>query len=214
MTYPTMPVLFYKSQFRQYRVKARENVFVKIKDKIYTPVQLKAVLDELMPEDVYQTISWWMKPQELGLKKIKKAGHSILSNFFLGSDYLMDFDLKNYKDNAELVSNVNLARLFLEQYGMKRLVIMKTPSGGQQVLVTDFNTWAKVNVAHPKEREYAYLFKMKKLTKMLLDAGIKWDSDVSNDTRRIFRTPNTLRLSTNQKVRLLEYSPELMVFSV
>lgn len=229
MSYPTMPVLFYKSQFRQFRLRVsnRENPFKKI-ERIRTPEQLKRVLDAIMPMDVYQTVSLWLNPAFLGAKRVAKSRYplprhrlwertesrinGILDNLFLSSDYLMDFDLKDYKDQVEMLSNVSLAKLFLQEHGMN-FALQKTPHGGRQLLVTDFSKWVDIHIANPRDREEAYRSKMKQLTGMLLKAGVKWDSDVSNNTRAVFRTPNTISTSNNAKVQLIEFKNGQLMFA-
>lgn len=225
MTYPTTPILLYNSQFRHYRMRMKNNSFRKIQQKIYTPEQLKKLLDALMPQDVYQTVSWWMRPESLTIKpakipyptpdfmltEMKVVRH--LDNFFIGSDFLMDFDKKDYKDQKEMLDNVQLARLFLTEKGMKEFTLMKTPSGGRQLLVTDFNKWVNKQTSNPLHRENLYGWKMNKLVKLLKGAGVKWDDEVSLDTRRIFRVPNTVGGAMGNRVQLIEFKEELLIFA-
>lgn len=228
-SYPTMPVLFKQSQFRQYRLRLSGNTFFKIKEKIYNPEQLKAILDKLRPTDTYQTVSMWLNPAFLGAKNITKPKYplprhllyqrtesrinAILDNLFLSSNYLMDFDLKDYKDSSEMLSNVSLARLFLQEHGMKDQLLMKTPSGGRQLLVMDFDKWANIHIANPRDREYAYSRKMKVLTDMLIKANIHWDDKVSLNTRAVFRTANTIGGLYKNKVQLIDFKNEQVIFA-
>ena len=219
-SYPTMPVLLKDSHFRQFRVRLKNDRFVKLR-RIYSAEQLKKELDRLMPEDCYQTISCWSSPQKLGVKRMLKPHYplpknelykvplyktdKILNNNLLKVDYLMDFDAKDYKSLEDMQNNLKLARLFLQQQGMKEHLVMKTPSGGRQLLVMDFDKWAEIHEDWPSEREKAYLKEMRKLTSMMQIEGIRWDWKVSLDTRRVCRVPDTVRLSTGKKVRLIEF---------
>lgn len=204
------PILFYNSRFRQYRFRIRDNVFMKVKAKIRNAKELKALIEQYKPIDVYQTVAWWLNPNTLGPKRIKKAGYRILNNFFLGSDYIMDFDLKDYASEEEMVDNLCRARLLLERMGMKEHTVIKTGKG-RQLLVTDFDKWVKLSIGNPMDREYAYGFKMKLLTETMMKSGIKWDDKVSTDTRRIFRTPGTLHQNGNT-IKILETtSPKAMM---
>lgn len=164
--------------------------------------------------DAYNTVSWWLNPQMLtrkhvalpeyrtkkDKKRIKEARiQAFLSNIFLGSDYIMDFDDKDYQNGqSEALENVKLAKLALSELGFNDFLLMRT-GRGYQLLVFDFNKWAKqgMKAVMPRDREQFYLQKMKKLTEMLKAKGIKWDYDVSCDTRRICRVPNTYHNNGN-----------------
>jgi hypothetical protein len=190
--------------------------FIKIREKIYTPVQLKQYLDAYNPIDCYQTVSLWKYPQYLGIKKLAKIPYPtpkpllqaerlrrFQDNLFLGSDFVLDFDQKDYKNPQEMQANIVLAKQSLIKLGMTKHILMRT-GAGQQLLVADFWEWANIHVAYPKDREYACLRSMQRLTRTLLDIGIKWDSAVSSDTRRIMRCPNTLHRNGNM-IKLIEW---------
>ena len=200
--YNSTPTLLPMSKFRHYRVRLKDNKFVKIKDKIHTPEQLKKHLDKLMPFDVYNTISWWLNPEYLGSRKaqmpkfrskeamVEYRTNNLLNNFFLGSDYMMDFDGDDYKSKEEMLDNVKLAKLKLNEMGLHDFTLVRT-GRGYQLWVMDFWKWAKISVKHPRDREYACQKKMVKLTSELRKAGIKWDYNVSIDTRRLARVIKT-----------------------
>ncbi|MHB1764736.1 MAG: hypothetical protein ACYCS1_04255 [Gammaproteobacteria bacterium] len=191
--YPLMPVLLNNTKWRHYRLRIKtdkDEQWIKVKSKIYKNYQLKKYLDLINPTDVYQSVSWWLNPQDLGARGKRIAGYPILNNFFLGTDYLMDFDLKDYTNRDELFSNINLARMELKNLGMNKEKLIKT-GRGYQLLEEDFNRWANIHVIDPRDREKAYQAKMSALTDMLLKRRIKWDSDVSRDSRRVFRVINT-----------------------
>jgi hypothetical protein len=205
-----MPYLLPNSQLRQYklrRIEGKGERWLVIRKKIRTPEHLSSYIDSFKPTDVYQTISYWLNPQKLSTKRIalpKYTGNkemlkeakinAFLSNMFIGSDYIMDFDDKDYANgNIEALDNVKLAKLALNELGMKDFMLMRT-GRGYQLLVFDFNDWAKkgLKAVMPKDREHIYLQRMKKLTEILRANGIKWDYGVSCDTRRICRVPNTI----------------------
>ena len=122
-----------------------------------------------------------------------------LSSIFLGSDYIMDFDDKDYKNGQEdSRSNLELAKLKLQEMGFREFLTMRTGKG-YQLLVIDFNKWAKkdMKAVMPRDREDFYLSKMRILTKILLASKIRWDYRVSVDTRRIFRVPNSVHNNGN-----------------
>jgi hypothetical protein len=122
-----------------------------------------------------------------------------LNNIFLGSDYIMDFDDKDYHNGSEGSQNqLKLSKLKLNELGFNDFLTMRTGKG-YQLLVMDFNAWAKkdIKVVMPRDREFQYQRKMAELTKKLLEAKITWDYKVSTDTRRIFRVPNTLHNNGN-----------------
>lgn len=200
--YNSMPDLLPMSKFRHYRVRLKNGKFIKIYGKIHTSEQLKKHLDRLMPADVYNTISWWLNPEYLGSRKPqipkskKKAViteykiKNLLNNSFLGSDYLMDFDGDDYKSSVEMLDNVKLAKLKLNELGLYDFILVRT-GRGYQLWVMDFWKWAKIRIEHPRDREYACQKKMVKLTRELINAGIRWDYNVSIDTRRLARVIKT-----------------------
>ena len=210
-----LPYLLPNSQFRQYKLRRIENKgerWLVIRKKIRTSEQLLSYIAAFKPTDVYQTISYWLNPDKLSTKKtalpkyegnkekIKEAKiRAFMGNIFIGSDYIMDFDDKDYaKGTAESLDNVKLAKLALNELGMKEFMLMQT-GRGYQLLVFDFNKWAKngLKAILPRDREYVYLQRMKKLTEMLKSRKIKWDYGVSCDTRRICRVPNTFHNNGN-----------------
>jgi hypothetical protein len=228
VTYPTTPVLLSDSRFRQFRIRTKNDTFLKLR-RIYSPEQLKKELDRIEPEDTYATISKWTNPERLGVKRLPKPKYplprnqlwrvakyktdKILNNNLLGCDFLMDFDLKDFKESKEMENNVTLARLKLQELGMVKQILIKTPSGGRQILVMDFNKWANVKAWHPSDRENKYLQKMNKLCNILIKAGISWDIPVSKDVRRISRVPNSVRLSTGRKASLIEFDEKYLTFA-
>ncbi len=199
--YPIFPILLYNSKFRHYRIKCigknRKEYFKKLNKKIYNSKQLKNYLDRYNPIDVYQTISWWFNPQLLGSRRNVK-GFPLLNNFFLGSDYLMDFDIGDYTNKLEMINNVKLAILSLREVGFIHYILLRTGQG-YQLIITDFNikTKEKLKAVFPRDREYAYGMKMKELTDKLIKMKVKWDWRVSIDTRRLCRVPNTLHRNGN-----------------
>ena len=211
VAYQTIPKILPNSQFRQYKLRKNERWFV-LNKKIRTSQQLLEYINKINPTDVYQSVSYWLNPTRLGSKKfnaptykgdktIIKEAHSnyFLSSIFLGSDYIMDFDDKDYKNGQEdSRSNLELAKLKLQEIGFKEFLTMRT-GRGYQLLVMDFNEWAKkdMKAVMPRDREDFYLVKMRKLTRMLLASKIRWDYRVSVDTRRIFRVPNSVHNNGN-----------------
>ena len=210
-----LPHILSNSQFRQYklrRIEGKGEKWLVIRKKIRTPEQLASYIGPFKPTDVYQTISYWLNPDKLSTKKttlpeyrgnketLKEAKiRAFLGNMFIGSDYIMDFDDKDYaKGMVDSLDNVKLAKLALNKLGMKEFMLMRT-GRGYQLLVFDFNGWAKngLKATMPRDREYAYLQRMKKLTELLKSMGIKWDYGVSCDTRRICRVPNTTHNNGN-----------------
>jgi hypothetical protein len=117
----------------------------------------------------------------------------------------MDFDDKDYASTDEAINNLVLAKLGLKQLGFKKFMTIRTGKG-YQLFVFDFNEWAKkgLKAVMPRDREYAYLNKMRLLTSKLKDMKIKWDYDVSCDTRRICRVPNTYHNNGNL-IRVIGY---------
>ena len=210
MEYP-MPILLHNSQFRQYKLRRNDKWYVIMK-KIRSPEQLFNFIEKYQPTDVYQTVSWWLNPQSLKGKRISLPEYNgrnkkqikeirikhFISSIFLGSDYIMDFDDKDYPNGSEgSLSNLKLAKLKLEEIDFKDFITMRTGKG-YQLLVKDFNEWAKNSKAlMPKDKEYHYQRKMSELSKELLHAKIKWDYKVSTATRRVFRVPNTLHNNGN-----------------
>jgi len=237
MPYPTMPILFPNSKFRHYRIKVDTFNFLKIKKKIYKPEQLKEELDKIPNiQGVYQTISLWLNPEHLGKKHVEEGIKLTLSqkiknlqdNFFLSCNYLMDFDRKDYDSEKSMLENVERAKELLWEMGMRKLVLQQTPHRGRQLIALDFDKWANVNVAYPKDREYAYGMKLRRLTNILLTGlpnpskeqvneakkkpFIFWDYNVSLNTRSLFRTPNTVG-DNGVRVKLIEYPENEMIFA-
>ncbi len=211
MAYP-IPTLLHNSKFRQYKLRKNDKWYV-IRQKIRSSEQLLQLIESYQPTDVYQTVSWWLNPQSLNGKRINLPNYNgrnkkqikevkikhFLSNIFLGSDYIMDFDDKDYPNRSDgSLSNLGLAKLKLKEIGFKNFLTMRT-GRGYQLLVKDFNEWAKkgLRATMPRDREYQYQRKMNELTKLLLQAKIRWDYKVSTDTRRVFRVPNTVHNNGN-----------------
>jgi hypothetical protein len=211
MTYPS-PFILHNSQFRQYKLRKKDKWYI-IRKKIRSPEHLLGYIEKMQPTDVYQTVSWWLNPNSLSgkranlpeyngrnKKEIKKAKiEHFLNSIFLGSDYIMDFDDKDYSNGSEgSQSQLKLSKLKLNEIGLKDFLTMRTGKG-YQLLVMDFNAWAKkdMKAVMPRDREFQYQRKMEELTKKLLEAKITWDYKVSTDTRRIFRVPNTLHNNGN-----------------
>jgi len=196
MNADAIPIILPKSQFRQYRLKLWGGTFIKIKDKIRKQGDLIKYLKKYNPIDVYQTVSWWLNPQLLGSRIERKAGFRILQNFFLGMDFVFDFDLDDYNSVIEMQDNLDKAIFTFKSMGLNDYMVLETGRGFQTVFF-DFNDWLLnkypnlKKIANPLDREMAYRAKLIKLVNELKSKGIKFDYNVSTDTRRIFRVPNT-----------------------
>jgi DNA primase catalytic subunit len=206
------PIILPNSQFRQYRFRLKDGTFIKIKDKIRTQGDLIKYLKKYNPADVYQTASWWLNPQLLGSRIEKKAGFRILQNFFLGMDFIFDFDADDYNSVIEMQENLDKAIANFKSLGLNDYMVMET-GRGFQVLFLDFNEWLLNQyphirmIANPMDREMAYRAKLIKIVTGLKNKGIKFDYNVSIDTRRIFRVPNTFH--RNGKLIKIVYASTL-----
>lgn len=205
MEYPT-PILLPNSKWRHYRFRLADNSFKKVSKRIYKPEDLLAQIYKYKPVDVYQTVSYWLNPELLGAKRALKPGFRILQNFFLGSDYIMDFDISDYSSEQEMISNLEKAKsILIKEYNAEHYIILKTAHGFHLIWL-DFDAYvkSKINSVMPMDREYAFQKKMKQLTEELMELGVKWDYKISIDTRRLIRVPNTLHRN-GSLIKVLEW---------
>lgn len=182
-------------QFRHFRFRTGKDHWFKVYKKVHSPEDLRKFLVPLYPLDAYVTVSRWLNPTLLGPKKPKDAGFKILKNHFLGSEYVMDFDVKDFESVEETQKMYERAVNTLVDMGFHRFEFIQT-GGGYQLWVLDFEErWVKKRISHPLSNENHYMHRMRKLTQILRDKDISWDHKVSCDTRRVVRIWNSLHRS-------------------
>lgn len=147
-------------------------VWVKIRDRIDSKRKLKKHLVNFAPLDAYCTVSYWLNPTVLG-----KKSATLPKKILLGADFLVDVDLP-FMENKEMTKKVT-----------KRLNPDKVvfTGRGSHAHVFDFY---KVESNDPRKREENCEEKMKEKADKLGDLRI--DREISIDSRRIRKVPNTI----------------------
>lgn len=197
----TKPVLLPDSKRRQYRLRLRDGTMINIKRKITKPAQLQKLCTKIKPVAVYQTISKWQNPELLTNKGNPcKGGYKWLCNNFLGTDFLIDAD-KEHCNNHNLQKLANFAKC----NECDGYMIIKTGNGYHYWIFNPCFLNPHALIPNPFNREMHYLHKMRKTVNYLKHKGIKFDYEISMDTRRIARVPNTLH-ENGKTIKILSSS--------
>ncbi|MEW6528758.1 MAG: hypothetical protein AB1391_02625 [Candidatus Micrarchaeota archaeon] len=185
-------------QFRHFRYADPIGRFFKVKQRIRSLTALESFLDSVKYRDAFYSVSKWLNPHKLG----KRAEENEYETCFLGADLLFDIDFKPF--SAENVEKARKEAIRLADYlhHEKRVNIKYIAfSGGKGFHISckdDEKYFGK-----PHERESAATKSRISLVTEIENLGIRIDSKITTDMRRIVRIPGTINSSTGYICRVL-----------
>lgn len=184
-------------QWRQFRLALGNGRFFKVPDQIRSPEGLKKWIAMKKPLDVYYSTACWLAPQRVG-----RAGEKISENAFLFCDLAFDIDFSPFSiHNIEKAKKETAKMLeFLKGKKIKVKYIAFSGSKGFHILCED--PWA-IEIENPIEREKDAKKRRKGLAEEIKKRGIKFDSKITVDTRRIIRVPGTINSKTGLECRVV-----------
>ncbi len=192
-----VPILLPQSNWRQYRVRLWNNEWYKIPDRITDSKTLQRWLISLKPRDVYFMTGRFLNPQHVGPKKWKgKPGYKWDYNLFLGGELYFDIDHKNLDEINKIIED-------LKKENFKKIVLIKT-GNGYHIHVYDFEKHFDYlkGIDNPFEREFKYK-RVKTLIAERYSEKYDIDKQITLDTRRILRVPNTMHGNTGKKISVI-----------
>ena len=166
-----------QSSFRHFRFLTLRGM-VKIKDRITNKKKLKQQLIKLAPISVYYGISLWGNPSIIG-----KRTKNIYNNHFLGCDYIIDIDSKDFNEAKKEAQRI-VKFLKLEYFSFK------VRSSGSGVHIVIPCVYIGINEKNALET-------LERFTKRLISREFEYDYETSTDTRRIIKLPNTISSNGN-----------------
>jgi hypothetical protein len=171
--------------------------FFKVPDIIRSTPDLREWILKKKPLDVYYSTACFLAPDKVGSRTEK-----ISENLFLYADLVFDIDFEPF-----CVRNIERARLqalklldFLKRKKIEIKYLAFSGSKGFHVVCKD--PW-KYAEASPLDRESKAKQFRKSLAEEISGLGIKIDSKVTVDTRRILRLPGTINSKTGLECILL-----------
>ena len=180
---------------RHFRFLLPSGRFLKIKDTINNPDNLQKWLIKLKPLDVYYSTSTYLDPTSVKPRPKEEdefwgPGNIILSNdiaFDLDRSPLSILNLERARRDA-----VNLL-LFLEEKGYNLKYVSFSGSKGFHLIFDDIDKSIEPNI---RIREKVIIEKRRALVHTVKKQGIKFDTPITVDTRRVIRLPGTINSKT------------------
>jgi DNA primase catalytic subunit len=185
-----LPVLPHDSKFRQYRLKLFDGKWCKIRSQITSPRQLQKYLIKYAPQEVYVSSSCFLNSKVVGPKRWNKAGYKVASNMFLFSDFVVDFDKKQFNNDWTLT--LNEVKKVADYFALYNKLYVRTGNGFQMWLLDWDSKVRPTKAMMPLEKENHYKQLKRNLVYKLSQAGFVFDCEISYDTRRVVRCWNTL----------------------
>jgi hypothetical protein len=180
---------------RHFRLLLPNGRFFKVKDVIRTPMDLQRWLIRLSPLDVYYSTSTYLNPTLVSPRPRTASEYWGPGNIVLGNDVAFDLDRQPLSIlNLERARKdaVRLLDLMLEkQYSPKYAAF--SGSKGFHLVFSDRATGLEED---HRSREKEIIVRRKALVEELTQKGIRIDTSVTVDTRRIIRLPGTLNSKT------------------
>ncbi len=176
--------------WRQFRFALPNGRFFKVPDTIRNEKILQKWLVKKNPADVYYSVAKFLSPQKVGAKT-----DELYKNLFLGADLVFDIDFSPFSIRKLEMARKEALKLlgFLRQ---KKIVVKYIAFSGAKgfhlVCIDPF----EYNCESPVERENQAKKFRKEIAGQVLSDGIKIDSKVTVDTRRIIRLPGTINSKT------------------
>lgn len=213
---------FIKLKWRQIRIET-PNGFIKIKDRITSLNKLKKKILSLKqaPIRVFYSQLRWLEPEKIGEKNFK--------DITLGSEFLV-FDVDGDKlhhehhmfKNGLCPTCIELAKKetiklaeSLKDVGFKRFFVVFSGRRGFHLYVLDVKKYFKEII--PQEtlhREYWEQIARKRIADLLKEKGIKFDYQITVDTRRIIGLPSSLHGYTGLPLYLVGSIKKLEKFEL
>ena len=187
---------------RHFRFLLPTGRFFKIKDVIRSPDDLQRWLVSLRPLDVYYSTSTYLNPTAVAPRPKKATDYWGPGNVVLGNDIAFDLDRQPLSMlNLERARKdaVRLLDHMLERsYGLRYAAF--SGSKGFHLVFDDPDR--KIEPDH-RSREASIIRRRKALVDEVASLGIRIDSSVTVDTRRIIRLPGTVNSKTGYRCQLL-----------
>ncbi len=177
-------------RFRHFRYVNEKNKFIKVTHKIHSLVELNSFFNSTKYLDAYYSTSTWINPHKLGPRTTENEYETI----FLNNDIFLDIDFKPF--NIENIERARKEAVALTEYlNSKKIPITYIAfSGGKGFHISCVDT--KKYSGTPLERELAIAKARVVFADEIEKLGIKIDSKITKDTRRIVRIPGTINSST------------------
>lgn len=180
---------------RHFRLLLPNGRFFKVKDVIRTPMDLQRWLIRLSPLDVYYSTSTYLNPTSVSPRPRTASEYWGPGNIILGNDVAFDLDRRPLSIlNLERARKdaVRLLDLMLDrQYSLKYAAF--SGSKGFHLVFSDRDTGLEED---HRSREKEIIGRRKALVEEVTQRGIRIDTSVTVDTRRIIRLPGTLNSKT------------------
>ncbi|MFX0051793.1 MAG: DNA primase small subunit domain-containing protein [Candidatus Hermodarchaeota archaeon] len=183
--------------WRQFRFVLPTGRFWKLPYQISNNHSFNKWIQRRKPLDIYYSTSCWLAPTIVGAK-----GGVLSENLFLFSDLAFDIDGKDYrKKSLEKARKETLKLLdFLKDHNIPVKYIAFSGSKGFHVVCKDpFDR----SIEDALEREEKTKETKRQIAQELLSQGIKIDSRVTVDSRRILRVPGTINSKSGYCCRIL-----------
>jgi hypothetical protein len=189
-------------RFHQHRLRLPSDKFLKIRDTIRTPEDLKKWCVQLTPLDVFHTVNPFLSPSNVSCTEFngKKAGWNISDNLLLGDGALI-FDVDYHERGFDEAKRDALGiHDYLKERGYS---INQTNHTGRgfQILVTEHDL--HLPQIHPKPRFNLYREKRKPIVEDLKQRGIQIDAEISLDAKRVVRTVGSLNATSGHECKVV-----------
>lgn len=179
------------SEHRQFRLLLCDGNMHVIRKRVSSADVLRSECLKFLPVGVYQTVSLWSDPSSLSNKgSPKHGGSTVVSNSFMGADLLLDFDAAHCSHaNLKLAFDWLQATCFAYDLPLK---IVRTGSGYHFWVLGWYSLQRLGYTSSPFRREQKCLHAMRKKVTSLKASGLRFDYNISVDTRRLARVPGSL----------------------
>jgi DNA primase catalytic subunit len=193
-------VLPYNSKWRQFKIRLLNGKFLTVKKRIRNINDLKKVLLEFIPIDIYYSVSQWINPTVVSFNSFKgiKSGYELAYNLFLNGDLVFDIDGKgnNLIEKIEDAKSKTIKLIdILKEMGFNDFRIVFTGSKGFRIDVLDYKFEGYENLL-PNQRMWAYYMEKKKIVDKAKEKGGVFCYNVSLDIKRIVRLIGSINSKT------------------
>jgi hypothetical protein len=194
-----LPIVPTDVRFRHFRFQLKNNKWINIRKQIHDAKTLQKLLCRYDVRRAYISASAFLNSSSIKHRKWHTAGYKIANNVFLYSDFVLDFDAKQF-DKKDLENGINLAFTELRKVSD----YLKTRFKSRQLFVrtgNGFHLWLldwhdevynDKEIIWPLERENYFKQMKRGLVMDLLKHDFMFDTQISLDTRRIMRVWNSV----------------------
>jgi len=204
------------SNWHHYRVETFDGKWRKLWDKRIRSASIlrKNLLKPTIfpPRNVYYSVLKWLDPKSLGSKKV--------GNYCLGGPLIFDVDVKTtgiYGDETiekGVTAIFSLEEFLNKRYGFDNFACAFSGKRGFHLYVRDFDPRNFGNEYGQQSTELIEKNLRTKIAKEVIDKEFTIDAQVTTDTRRIVRLPNTLHGGSGFLSLYLESKDELDRFNL